>query len=329
MNLDGHRCTEWLNTASGLEWHAGWPAQFVLANLPFDRWVDAVPWVLSAAAAVLGGAAVYVAMRARQVAHSALQEAGEAKARAQASGPGLSSEALAATERVWTARLNAIEAQIQTQLSRPRSNTAHNQPASADLTARIEGLEKALHGLSVLVAQSRRTSSSTGSAAPMPELQWPGALKGEKPGLKELRDLLQEGAKVRPSEFETFSQMLKEAESWSAKRRPSPSDVLLFLSTVSQSFHAVLRNGALLPAPEVARMSDRLAGLLRPLWQQFHPGIECRVFYPGAPFDPEWMEDQNPAGLQRPTISDTFSWAVHEKNLTGRRLMAKSRVTTE
>lgn len=329
MNFDGHRCNEWLNTAGGLGWHAGWSERALAANISFDRWTDAVPWVLSAAAAVLGGAAIYFAMRARQVAHSALQEAGEAKARAQSSRPPLSSEALAATERVWSARINAIEAQIQTHLSRPRANPAQNQTASADLTARVESLEKALHNLSVLVAQSRRNLSPGGSASPLPELPWPAVLKGDKPGLKELRDLLQEGARVRPTELETFFQTLNGAETWSAKRRPSPADVLSFLLSVSQNFHTVVRKGALLPAPEAARMSDRLAGLLRPLWQPFHPGIDCRVFYPGAPFDPEWMEDQNPAGLQRPTISDTFSWAVHEKHSNGRRLMAKSRVTTE
>ena len=45
--------------------------------------------------------------------------------------------------------------------------------------------------------------------------------------------------------------------------------------------------------------------------------------------DPDWMEDQNPAGLRRPTISEMLSWAVFEKQTNGRKVLAKARVTTE
>ncbi len=329
MNFDGHRGMELFQAAGGLHPLAVFSNCVASVNFTFDHWIDALPLALSALATALAGVAVFFAIRARQLSHSALQEAGEAKARAQASGPLLSPDALAATERVWTARLNAVEAQIQSQLARPTkpANTQEHQQVF-DLAARIGELEKTLHGLSVLVAQGRR-APPTGPSPASAELQWPAVLQSEKQGVKELRDLLREGAKIAPGDLENFLQKLRSVDTWSPKRRPSPAELLSFLSDVSQSFHAVLRTGASLPAHEVSRMSDRLAGLLRPLWQEYHPGIDCRIFYPGAPFDPEWMEDQNSAGLRRPTISDVSSWAVHEKHPSGRRLIAKSRVTTE
>lgn len=329
MNFDGHRYSNVLGAASVVGPHHGSASGGALAMLTFDTWVDALPLGLSALALAVAGVAIFFAFRARHQAHCALQEAGEAKARAQASGPPLSSEALAAAERVWTARLNAIEAQIQNNLSRPtRSTVAQEPPQNSSLAARVEEVEKTLHGLSVQVAQSRRASASPVSTA-VPELRWPSLLKLEKPGVRELRDLLEEGARTLPAELQDLFQKLEGADAWSVKRRPSPAELLSFLSDVSQSFHAVLRKGAGLPAHEVSRMSDRFVALLRPLWQKFHPGIDCRIFYPGAPFDPEWMEDQNPGGLRRPTISDIYTWAVHEKDASGRRLIAKSRVTTE
>lgn len=328
MNFDGHRYMELIQAAGALHPLAAMSSCVAAASLTFDRWIDALPLMLSVLAALLAGVAVFFAIRARHLSHSALQEAGEAKARAQASGPLLSTEALAATERVWTARLNAVEAQIQSHLARPaKPGNSQEHQQVFDLTARIGEMEKTIHGLSVLVAQSRRTPPSPAVAAP--ELQWPAVLQSDKQGLKELRDLLREGAKIAPADLENLFQKLKTVDTWSAKRRPSPAELLSLIADVSQSFHTVLRTGASLPAHEVSRMSDRLAGLLRPLWQEFHPGVECRIFYPGAPFDPEWMEDQNSAGLRRPTISDVFSWAVHEKHPSGRRLIAKSRVTTE
>lgn len=329
MNLEGHRCADFLQLAAGrLDLPNGWPKHPLAASLPFDRWVDALPLIISATAVLLGGAAVFFAVRARQVAHSALQEAGEAKARAQASGPPLSSEALAAVERVWSTRLNAIESQIQnlSRPSRPAASPVHSP--SPELSARIDEIEKAVHGLSIVVAQGRRAQPAAPHAAAT-EPKWPAVLTDEKDSVKELRDLLREGARTTGSDLEKLFLQLKGAEAWSAKRRPSSAEVISFLSDISQSFYNLLRKGASLPASEASRMADRLVGLLRPIWQQYHPEIDCRVFYPGAPFDPEWMEDQNPAGLQRPTISDIFSWAIHEKHLTGRRLMTKARVSTE
>jgi len=329
MKLDGHRWAEMVYSVGGFGPGAKSFGPSVIATLTFDRWIDALPLILSGVALVAGGIAIFFAFRARQLAHSALQEAGEAKARAQASGPPLSTEALAAAERVWTARLNAIEAQIQSNLSRPPKNpNSHESQQFIDLAVRIAEIERSVHGLTVLVAQGRRSGSTT---APQPalEVKWPAALNLEKPGVKELRDLLQEGAKNAPGDLERLFQKLDAADGWTAKRRPSTAELLSFLADVSQSFNAVLRNGALLPAHEVSRMSDRFAALLRPLWQKFHPEIDCRIFYPGAPFDPEWMEDLNSGGLRRPTISDIYSWAVHEKDASGRRLIAKSRVTTE
>ena len=341
MNFDGHCCAELFHAAGGFCLPAGWPSCVAAAPLTFDRWVDALPLGISMLAAAVSGVAIFFAVRARNLAHSALQEAGEAKARAQASGPPLSSETLAATERVWTARLNAIEAQIQTNLSRPsRSAVSPEHQQLSDLAGRVEQTEKTLHGLSTLVAQGRRPSVASPSSSlpplpltpslpPIPELQWPVVLKIEKQRVKELRDLLQEGAKTAPGDLENLFQKLNGADAWSPKRRPSPAELLSFLADVSESFHAVLRKGASLPAHEVSRMSDRFAALLRPLWQKFHPEVDCRIFYPGASFDPEWMDDLNSAGLRRPTISDVFSWAVHEKHPSGRKLIAKARVTTE
>ncbi len=328
MSIDPHIRASWSHFAGGLGVLAATSGRGPIWETGFNHWSEAVPWILSVFGVILGGLAIVFAVRARQVAHSALQEAGEAKARAQASGPFLSTDALAATERVWTARLNAIESQLQSNLSRVARTVAQDRQPSSDLSGRIEEIEKAVQGLSAAVAQSRR-APAVSAVAPVHELQWPAVLKTEKQGLKELRDLLQEGARIAPGEWDTLCQTLKAAEAWSPKRLPALEELLSFLAAVSQSFYTMLRKGALLPAHEASRMSDRLAALLRPMWQKFHPEIDCRIFYPGAPFDPEWMEDQNPAGLQRPTISDIFSWAVHEKHASGRRIIAKSRVTTE
>jgi len=139
------------------------------------------------------------------------------------------------------------------------------------------------------------------------ELPWPTLLKTEKQGIKELRDLLQEGSKTTHSELESFFQKLNTAETWSPTRRPSMEEMLSFLQEVSQTFHTVLRKGASQPAHEGSRMADRLLGLLRPVWQKYYPALDCRIFYPGTPFDPEWMGDQNPSGTRRPTISEMFS----------------------
>src|SRR5450432_3135286 len=72
---------------------------------------DVLPLALAIVGLLLGIAAIFIAFKARSMASAALQEAGEARARTQAAGQTLSAETLAATERVWSTRLNALEAQ--------------------------------------------------------------------------------------------------------------------------------------------------------------------------------------------------------------------------
>jgi hypothetical protein len=287
--------------------------------------------VLAATGIVVGVASLIIAFRAQGLATSALQEAGEARARAQSAGQAVSVEALAATERVWFTRISALEAQVHNAQPRngARSAAPMDRQMATDLGSRIEDVEKTVAGLSALVAQNRRTGNASPAAPLAPELPWPFVLKTEKQGFKELRDLLQEGSKVSAHELETLFQELNTAEKWSQQRRPSLDEVLSFLQKSSQAFHTLLRKGASQPAHEGSRMADRLLGVLRPVWQAYHPSVDCRIFYPGTPFDPEWMEDQNPASARRPTISEMFSWAIHEKQTSGRRIIAKARVTTE
>ncbi|MEO6568263.1 MAG: hypothetical protein ABIO94_05830 [Opitutaceae bacterium] len=298
----------------------------------FSAESEMLPLVLAATALVVAAAGIIVGVRTQGVAKSALQEAGEARAKAQAAGQALSPESLASTERVWSARLSALEAQVHNLQPRNglRASSSGDRQLASDLDSRIQDVEKALSGLATLVAQNRRPGGSALNLAPsVPELAWPTVLKAEKQGFKELRDLLQEGGKVSSSELEVLFHELSTAETWSAQRRPSLDELLSFLRKCSQAFHTVLRKGAAQPAHEGSRMADRLLGALRPVWQVYYPTVDCRIFYPGTPFDPEWMEDQNPTGARRPTISEMFSWAVHEKQNSGRKIIAKSRVTTE
>lgn len=304
------------------------PASAAVGDVPSGNELLAI--VLAATGIVVGVVSLIIAFRVQGLATSALQEAGEARARAQSAGQGVSADALAATERVWFTRFSALEAQMHNgQPRNGRSGAPMDRQMASDLGSRIEDVEKTLAGLSALVTQSRRAGSTAPATQLAPELPWPFVLKTEKQGFKELRDLLQEGSKVSAQELEILFQELNTAEKWSQQRRPSLEEVLSFLQNTSQAFHTLLRKGASQPAHEGSRMADRLLGVLRPVWQAYHPGVDCRIFYPGTPFDPEWMEDQNPAAARRPTISEMFSWAIHEKRTSGRRIIAKARVTTE
>jgi hypothetical protein len=292
---------------------------------------EMLPLVMGAVGLIAGITSLLIALRGRSLATSALQEAGEARAKAQATGQPLSVEALAATEKVWSARINALEAQIQHSQPRNgvRSAAAADRHATSELTTRLDEVERALAGLSASVAQNRRSAPTASPVPPAPELPWPLILRTEKSGIKELRDLLQEGSKVLPDELKTLFHELNTAERWSGQRRPSLDEVLSFLQELSQAFHTLLRKGASQPAHEGSRMADRLLAILRPVWQAQFPTVDCRIFYPGTPFDPEWMEDQNPSAARRPTISEMYSWAVHEKNKSGRKIIAKARVSSE
>ena len=289
--------------------------------------------VLALLGVVVGGVALFFALQARSLAINAAQEASTARARAQSAGGPLTQEALVATERVWATRIQALEAQVQS-AGRPsaKSMAGQEKPAVAsnpNLLARIEELEKIVAGMnmSIYATQSRRAPAAP-STPTGPAVNWPAVLQVDRPGMGELRQTLQQAIKVGDNSVEELLTQLRTVDQW-VSRRPNEGEVVVFLQEVSQLLFAALRRGAAVAPLDASMLADRLLGALRLSWQSLYPAVECRFFYPGATFDPDWMEDQNPAGLRRPTISEMLSWAVFEKQTNGRKVLAKARVTTE
>lgn len=280
----------------------------------------------------LSGAALFFSLRARAMAITAAQEAGAARARAaQAPGGNLTSDALAATERVWATRLQALEAQIQGTMRPGKLPVADKNAApTADLLARVEEMEKAVAGLSMAAAQAKRTPLPPAPvAAPSAStIPWPTVLLADRPGMGELRQVIQQAIKAGDTSTDDLFTRLRAVEQWPT-RKPGSPEVVTFLQETSQLLFTVLRKGASVAPLDASMLADRLLGALRPAWQALHPTVDCRFFYPGVTFDPDWMEDLNPAGLRRPTISEMLSWAVFEKQTNGRKVLAKARVTTE
>jgi|GEM_PF-2493669 len=290
-------------------------------------------FVLAFLGAIVGGVALFFALQARSLAINAAQEASTARARAQSAGGPLTQEALAATERVWATRIQALEAQLQgagrspaKPVAVPEKTASSNNP---NLIARIEELEKVVAGMnmSVYTTQSRRAPAAP-SVPTGPAVNWPAVLQADRPGMGELRQTLQQAIKAGDNSVEELLTLLRTVDQW-VSRHPNEGEVVAFLRDVSQLLFIALRRGAAVAPLDASMLADRLLGALRPSWQLLHPAVECRFFYPGATFDPDWMEDQNPAGLRRPTISEMLSWAVFEKQTNGRKVLAKARVTTE
>ena len=112
-------------------------------------------FVLALLGAVAGGVALYFALQARGLATNAAQEASTARARAQSAGGPLTQEALAATERVWATRIQALEAQVQgAGRTSAKPLAVQEKPAGAsnpNLLARIDELEKTVAGMNMSV----------------------------------------------------------------------------------------------------------------------------------------------------------------------------------
>ena len=115
---------------------------------------------------------------------------------------------------------------------------------------------------------------------------------------------------------------------WNHRTYRGP-EVATALTEISLLLLAALRRGAAVAPLDGSLLSDRVLAALRPCWKPLQPQLDCRSFYPGATFDPDWMDDHTRAGLQRPVISEMLSWAVFEKLDSGRRILAKAHVTAE
>jgi len=317
-----------------------WPLASGLAAAPFAGAETAPPGaalaqgslVLGALAAVLAVGALVLAWRARRLAEHATQEAGQARARAsQAGGGGVTPEALAAVERVWSTRLAALETQLAS--GAPRSG-APRMPdrAPGDLAGRLDELERTVAGLAVTVKDLRRPGPAAAPVvAPAREhadIAWPSCLAADTPAMHGVRETLTQALKSPEPAARELLERLRAVEHWSAEQ-PSAPEVARALAEISALLLAALRRGAAVAPLDGSLLSDRVLAALRPAWKPFQPQLDCRSFHPGATFDPDWMEDHTRAGLQRPVISEMLSWAVFEKLDSGRRLLAKARVTAD
>ena len=290
--------------------------------------------ILGAISAALGVLALVLALRARRLADHAVHEAAQARARAsQAGGGGVTPEALAAVERVWSARLAALETQFTSGGTRP-VNFRASERAPSDLGGRLDELERTVAGLAVTVKELRRPAAAAGTAAaPAParehsEIAWPASLAADTPAINDVRQTLALALKSHEPAARDLLERLRAAEQWSVKK-PGAGEVAAALTEISSLLVAALRRGANVAPLDGSLLSDRVLAALRPAWKSFQPHLDCRSFYPGATFDPDWMEDRTRAGLQRPVISEMLSWAVFEKLDSGRRVLAKAHVTAD
>lgn len=305
----------------------------LLAVEPDPSGTGPLALILAIVALVLAGLALFLAWHARNRANNAVQEAGEARARA-AQGGAANPEALAGVERVWTTKLAALEARLSggpRPLPPSREREAERAP-DPGLGARLEELERVVAGLSVTMKEVRRSAPAAPAAAsPAREphdIAWPACLSAETPAMNDVRQTLAVALKSRDRSAQDLLERLRHADQWPS-RKPGASELATALTDISSLLLAALRRGAAVAPLDCSLLSDRVLATLRPLWKPFQPQLDCRSFFPGATFDPDWMDDHTRAGLQRPVISEMLSWAVFEKNGAERRILAKARVTAE
>jgi hypothetical protein len=293
--------------------------------------------IVAGLAAIAATTALILALRARRLAEDAAEEAGQARARAsQASAGGVTSDALAAAERVWSTRLTALEAQISVPGGTRGVTRAPMAIApAADVTARIEELERTVSGLAIIVKDLRRPGagvpigrSPAGEAAAGANIAWPGVLATDTPAIHDVRQALAQAVKAGDPAVRDLLERLREVERW-PKSKPGTAELAAALQEISSLLLAALRRGAAREPLDAALFADRVLAVLRPQWKSFQPHLDCRSMLPGTTLDPDWMEDHTAAGLRRPVISEMLSWAVFEKHDAGRRVLAKARVTTD
>ena len=289
--------------------------------------------LLGGAALAVGLVALVLALRARRVAEAAAEEAGQARARAAQTGTGgVTPEALAAVERLWSTRLAALESQVQGSTARPAPRAAAH-PAASELGPRLEALERTVAGFDAKVAELRRADSAPArdrSAEPAgaDSVSWPALLAVDTPAMRAVRQALGAAATGgHPALLDLFSR-LRTAEGWPAAKLGA-SELAEQLQEISSVLLAVLRHDGTQGPLDAALLADRVLATLRPTWKSFQPHLDCRTILPGLTFDPDWMEDRTATGLRRPVISEALSWAVFEKLDAGRRVFAKARVITE
>lgn len=278
--------------------------------------VLAISVVLSLAAGIL-------ALRASRQAAVATQEAGAARARAAQGQGGISSDALGAAERVWNAKFTALEAQLQG--GQRAGNGARSVERAGDSAAsRLAELEKVVAGHSVTLQGIRQPGPTKESH----DVVWPRALSGSSSAMEDVRAALAQAIKAHEPAAKELVEKLKAAEKWETEK-PSARELSDALVDISATLLSALRRGGGVAPLDGALLSDRVLGALRPAWKSVIPSVDCRSFYPGSTFDPDWMEDHTRNGLKRPVISEMLSWAVFEKTDANRRLLAKARVTTD
>ena len=291
-----------------------------------------IPTVLAVAGLLAAAVGVVLAVRAQRLAGQALLEAGQARTRAQAGTGGLAPEALAAAERVWSARIGAIEAQLASGPARNVGLRPADRPApTGDVNGRIEELERKVAGLNVSLKELRRAPvgrSASVNAAPEESTSWPALLAADANGLAEVRQALSEAIKTGEPAARDFVEKLQQWEKKIAGK-PSAADLSAALTELSAALLAALRRGAGVTPLDAAQLSNRVLGALRASWKSSQPQVDSRIFLPGTTFDPDWMEDHTRAGMHRPVISEMLSWAVFEKLDSGLRVLAKARVTTD
>jgi hypothetical protein len=286
---------------------------------------------LAMLALVSAAAAIAFALYARRLAEHAAQEAGLARARAtQADGQGVTPDALAAAERVWSTRISALEAQLAS-LS-PRSGSSRTTaPMGTDLGSRLETLERIVAGHGVNLRElSRQPVAAPVVAAPSESstMVWPSALAADTPAMHDVRQTLAVALKSRVPAAGELLDRLRRLERW-AVEKPGANEVAAALTEISTLLFGALRRGAAVAPLDSALLSDRVLAALRPAWKEFQPQLDCRSFFPGSTFDPDWMDAPAGSGLQRPVISEMISWAVFEKIDHSRRILAKARVATD
>lgn len=284
--------------------------------------------VLSGVALAVAGTAVAFALHARRLAAHATEEAGQARARANQAGGGVvTPEALAKAERVWSARLTALEAQLATGPS--RGATVRNAEQRQDnLASRLDEIERTVNGLSITMKDLRRPAPAAAPVREDSDIVWPVCLAAGTAAMLDVRQALAQALKGNEPAARDLLARLRAAELW-AGRPPSPAEAASALSEISALLLAALRRGAAVAPLDGSLLSDRVLAALRPAWKSVLPQVDCRSFYPGATFDPDWMDDHTRAGLHRPVISEMLSWAVFEKLDSGRRVLAKARVTAD
>jgi hypothetical protein len=310
-----------------------------MMTAPLAQAADAAPASDGTALLVAGVAlavsisALALAWYARRSAVAAEEEAGQARARAAQSAPGgVTSEALAAAERVWSSRLAALESQVLVPGARSAARPVGAiSTGSGELATRVEELERVVGGMNVALKDLRRaTPARERNPEPPPQdaIAWPAFLAGDDSGIRDVRLALTPAVTAGDPAARELLDRLRQTERWPVTK-PSAAELAAALREISAQLFAVLRRDGLRGPLDAAMFGDRVLAVLRPSWKPFLPHLDCRSMLPGTTLDPDWMEDRTPAGLRRPVISEMLSWAVFEKLDHGRRVLAKARVTTE